>query len=171
MFDYYIKHLKYYLKTDVDIFLTGPDSELGESDQEAEPQGHASREGIYPCPTLLPANLSPAVAADIQRADCRDDRALRDIASPDLLQFDWRKEPEIFQGVREAFTGTPGPTFPVNDLESPLQAFLKIWDSPLINLIVRKTNQYAQKIIDQKKTRLKKIPVSRLGLQQTRTKL
>lgn len=148
MFDYFIEHLKYYLITDVDIFLTGPGSKFEESDEETESEGHVSVWDMCPSPTLLPSNLAPAVAAGIERADCRDDSALRDIASPDLLHFDWRKERNIFQGVREVFTGTPGLTFPISDLDSPLQAFLKIWDPPLIDLIVRETNRYAQQILD-----------------------
>lgn len=54
-------------------------------------------EGIFVrAPRYLPANLAPLAAADLQRADSDDDRALRGIVPADFLNFDWRKEPEIF---------------------------------------------------------------------------
>ncbi|XP_026325198.1 piggyBac transposable element-derived protein 4-like isoform X2 [Hyposmocoma kahamanoa] len=127
------------------------DSELDESEGEIESQVNASRRDICPSPTLLPINMIPTVAADLQRADSGDDKALRGIASPEFLNFDWRKEPEIFRGVREVFTGTPGPTCSISLIDTPFKAFLSIWDPPIIDLIVRETNQYAQQILDKEK--------------------
>lgn len=153
--DCFMKHLKYYISSDVGIFLLESGSEFDDSEEEVEPQADVGGRDICTCPTLLPANLTPMIAADIQRADSDDDKALRDIASPHFLSFDWRKEPEIFRGVREVFTGIPGPTFPISDIDSPLKTFLKIWDPPIIDVIVRETNRYAQQIFDQKKDCLK----------------
>lgn len=147
--------MKYYLSADVGIFLLETGSELDENEEEIELKANPFGGNICPSPTLLPANLAPTVAADLQRADSDDDRALRGIVSPDFLNFDWRKEPETFRGVRHVFTGTPGPTIPISDIDSPLKAFLKIWDPHIIDLIVRETNRYAQQILDQIKGCLK----------------
>lgn len=63
--------------------------------------------------------------------DNNDDRALRELASEDMLDFNWSNDPNIFTGQREAFTGQAGPTFsPVG--KSPFDVFKLIWDEGIM---------------------------------------
>lgn len=89
----------------------------------------------------------------LDRADQADDRELKNVASPEQLSFDWVNDWYVFTGSREVFRGNSGPTFPLSDLKNSLDIFLKIWDDPIIDLIVKETNRYA----DMELTRMGKL--------------
>lgn len=98
-------------------------------------------------PALIPDYLTSAMQRTLHMADLHDDMALRELAPADILHFEWSNDPGSFLGLRETFTGKAGPTFPLSHLSSPLDVFLKIWDEPLIEFIVAKTNKYAAAMI------------------------
>ncbi|KAL0830077.1 hypothetical protein ABMA28_003534 [Loxostege sticticalis] len=79
----------------------------------------------------------------INNLDAQNDIALQRLLTGDDLFFDWSCEPSSFLGERETFTGTPGPTFSMSDVDSPLDVFRKFFDDELMGLIVTQTNHYA----------------------------
>ncbi|KAL0818764.1 hypothetical protein ABMA28_008091 [Loxostege sticticalis] len=94
-------------------------------------------------------DLPAEVACLLAESDDRDDRALREIATDDMLNFDWSSDPHVFTGQRETFTGQAGPTFAVGDM-GPIEFFSKIWD-PEVNQEVdqakrRKTKDLREQI-------------------------
>lgn len=97
----------------------------------------------------LPAleNLDPDILADLQRQDQGDIEAMHAFLPPDSYSFDWSSDISRFHGIRETFTGTPGPTFDPDEMGKPVDAFLKIFDSDFVELIARETNRYADQCI------------------------
>ncbi|KAL0828804.1 hypothetical protein ABMA28_003717 [Loxostege sticticalis] len=90
-------------------------------------------------------DLPGEVSCLLAESDDRDDRALREIATDDMLNFDWSSDPLVFTGQRETFTGQAGPTFAVGDM-GPFEIFSKIWDPEVIHMIVLQTNKYAESL-------------------------
>lgn len=89
------------------------------------------------------------VVEAVQELDDAADEALRDVVGveKDLLHFDWRGEPDNFEGVREEFTvPSTGPKFDNGEL-TPLEVFVKIWDASIIDHIVRETNRYGANLV------------------------
>ncbi|KAL0868131.1 hypothetical protein ABMA27_008755 [Loxostege sticticalis] len=97
-------------------------------------------------PALVEESLSEEIAMELRIRDQRDERALREVAQEDMLYFNWSTEPKQFKGVKETFTGVAGPTFPAEGL-TPLQIFEKYFDPPIMDLIVRETNKYAEYLL------------------------
>lgn len=80
---------------------------------------------------------------------CRD--ADGDVYGPTaLFDFDWRAFPSAFidhRSRREPFTGRSGPM--VGPISNPYEAFVLIWDRPIIEYIARQTNTYAQEYAEE----------------------
>uniref|UniRef100_A0A2A4IY54 PiggyBac transposable element-derived protein domain-containing protein n=1 Tax=Heliothis virescens TaxID=7102 RepID=A0A2A4IY54_HELVI len=89
--------------------------------------------------------LSSGLCQVLGSIDLQDDAVLRESSQDDLLHFDWSHDPDVFEGVRETFTGTSGPTFPIVGM-SPFQILGKIWDEDILNKIVTETNRYASNL-------------------------
>ncbi|CAK1587649.1 unnamed protein product [Parnassius mnemosyne] len=124
------------------------------SGSEVEPDEDVE-EDISLRPLLNPSNvvaedineLKLTEASELMRLDAEEDQAIRTIAAGevDVLYFDWCADIKNFEGVREEFTGSSGPTFDHSGL-SPLQVFEEIWDTNIIDLIVTETNRYANNL-------------------------
>ncbi|CAH2065056.1 unnamed protein product, partial [Iphiclides podalirius] len=91
-----------------------------------------------------PASMADYTAFEgdiLESEDAINDSALRSIAPENAFDFPWRKEESAFQGRRETFTGTPGPTFDVTD--SILDVFYKMFDVEFVDMLCAETNSHA----------------------------
>lgn len=62
------------------------------------------------------------------------------------IDFEWREDFDSFRGVAEVFSG---PTVgPIEDYDTPYDAFTAIWGRDIIVHIVTETNRYAKQVID-----------------------
>ncbi|PZC80780.1 hypothetical protein B5X24_HaOG214004 [Helicoverpa armigera] len=94
--------------------------DLSDCDMDIENEEH-----IIPQITSRNASAEPAVLADItpretQILDVEDrqnDLAIRELVSTDCYNFKWTRDRQIFTGRRETFTGSPGPTFKMIDID------------------------------------------------------
>lgn len=135
---------------DIDtVFLLEDDQEDWEEDESsvAVQEIFTSRNVSEPSPTVLPDDIDPCLQRLLSHVDELNDAAIKNIASEDLLSFDWSSDPDTFQGVRETFTGVAGPTFDMSCVQNPVDVFLLIWDVEIVDLIVRETNLYADHVI------------------------
>ncbi|CAH2062572.1 unnamed protein product, partial [Iphiclides podalirius] len=99
----------------------------------------------------------------LQREDVANDAALRDIAPDDCYTFAWSKDRETFQGRRETFTGTSGPTFNLTDQTEPTDIFDRTFDMDFIDLLCTETNRNAEQKISLMRELNKLAPHSRFN--------
>ncbi|KAI8440689.1 hypothetical protein MSG28_009043 [Choristoneura fumiferana] len=125
-----------------------PGSEVEDDTEETE-FGTTIRQSVGIAASDFPMDLPDYVSSEdrnrILEIERLDDDYLQSVASADKVRFDWHKDPEIFTGVKEDFTASAGPTFPVDETMSPLDIMEKIWDPAIIDLIVEQTNTYARR--------------------------
>ncbi|XP_045778429.1 piggyBac transposable element-derived protein 4-like [Maniola jurtina] len=101
---------------------------------------------VFEFPTEFEGSEDPGLAEVVHQLDVKSDVRLRAMTeSEDFINFDWRSNPDNFEGVREEFIGPSGPTFDISEL-TPLEIFEEIWDANIIALIVRETNRYGRQL-------------------------
>ncbi|XP_026731069.1 piggyBac transposable element-derived protein 4-like [Trichoplusia ni] len=128
---------------------------------------------VCPYPqTAVPriALTEPAIHTDLtyqdiivlEAEDQLNDLAMREFVPQDCYDFTWTKDRNIFNGKRETFTGTPGPTVTVTDLTRITDIFYKMIDNDFVDTICIETNRYADRKIKLLKDLGKFFPTSRL---------
>lgn len=76
------------------------------------------------------------------------------------VDFNWDSSYATFRGAPETFSGpTPGP---VDDYDTPYDAFVAIWDEDIMGKIAVETNRHARQTIDEKRENGTLGPHSRL---------
>lgn len=88
-------------------------------------------------------DLPPELTERLRHIDSACDASICRLLPADRFSFNWSNDLAAFQGVRETFTGIPGPTFQFMDME-PVDVFLKFWDDAIMDMIVAETNRYAE---------------------------